>query len=121
MIETENPNIESVDSPLDFTADAALKVSELIEEEDNQDLKLRVYVQGGGCSGFQYGFTFDEEQQDDDTAVDRDGVRLLVDPMSFQYLIGAKIDYKDDLDGARFIINNPNASTTCGCGSSFSA
>ena len=111
----------SPESPLDFTADAASKVLELIEEEQNEALKLRVYVQGGGCSGFQYGFTFDEDQQEDDTAVDKDGVRLLVDPMSFQYLIGAKIDYKDDIDGARFIINNPNASTTCGCGSSFSA
>ncbi|MGH1426999.1 MAG: iron-sulfur cluster insertion protein ErpA [Arenicella sp.] len=108
-------------SPLEFTEGAAAKVLELIEEEQNNALKLRVYVQGGGCSGFQYGFTFDEDQQDDDTAVDKDGVRLLVDPMSFQYLIGAKIDYKDDIDGARFIINNPNASTTCGCGSSFSA
>jgi len=117
MIEVEQVS----QSPLDFTADAASKVSELIQEEDNPELKLRVYVQGGGCSGFQYGFTFDEEQQEDDTAVDKDGVRLLVDPMSFQYLIGAKIDYKDDIDGARFIINNPNASTTCGCGSSFSA
>lgn len=107
--------------PLDFTAEAASKVAELIAEEENEALKLRVYVQGGGCSGFQYGFTFDEDQQEDDTAVDKDGVRLLVDPMSFQYLIGAKIDYKDDIDGARFIINNPNASTTCGCGSSFSA
>ncbi|MCL4146832.1 UNVERIFIED_CONTAM: hypothetical protein GTU68_065205 [Idotea baltica] len=121
MIETENPTVETIPSALDFTTQAASKVSELIEEEDNQDLKLRVYVQGGGCSGFQYGFTFDEDQQEDDTAVDKDGVRLLVDPMSFQYLIGAKIDYKDDIDGARFIINNPNASTTCGCGSSFSA
>ena len=110
-----------VATPLDFTEDAAAKVLELIEEEQNDALKLRVYVQGGGCSGFQYGFTFDEDQQDDDTAVDKDGVRLLVDPMSFQYLIGAKIDYKDDIDGARFSINNPNASTTCGCGSSFSA
>jgi len=117
MIEVEEAPL----GPLDFTAAAAGKVSELIEEEDNTELKLRVYVQGGGCSGFQYGFTFDEDQQDDDTAVDKDGVRLLVDPMSFQYLIGAKIDYKDDIDGARFIINNPNASTTCGCGSSFSA
>jgi len=117
MIEVE----QAVLDPLDFTAAAAGKVSELIEEEDNTELKLRVYVQGGGCSGFQYGFTFDEDQQEDDTAVDKDGVRLLVDPMSFQYLIGAKIDYKDDIDGARFIINNPNASTTCGCGSSFSA
>jgi len=100
MIEVEQAPL----GPLDFTTAAAGKVAELIEEEDNTELKLRVYVQGGGCSGFQYGFTFDEDQQDDDTAVDKDGVRLLVDPMSFQYLIGAKIDYKDDLDGARFII-----------------
>ena len=119
MIQTENASTAA--SPLDFTSAAASKVAELIAEEDNEQLKLRVYVQGGGCSGFQYGFTFDEEQLEDDTAVATDGVRLLVDPMSFQYLIGAKIDYKDDLDGARFIINNPNASTTCGCGSSFSA
>jgi len=116
-------NIETTPqaAPLEFTTDAAGKVLELIEEEQNDALKLRVYVQGGGCSGFQYGFTFDEDQQEDDTAVDKDGVRLIVDPMSFQYLIGARIDYKDDIDGARFIINNPNASTTCGCGSSFSA
>ena len=100
---------------------AVQKVRALVTEEENDELKLRVFITGGGCSGFQYGFTFDEEQLDDDTAVDTDGVRLLVDPMSFQYLIGAKIDYKDDLDGARFIINNPNATTTCGCGSSFSA
>jgi iron-sulfur cluster insertion protein len=108
-------------SPLEFTSDAASKVSELIEEEQNPELKLRVFVQGGGCSGFQYGFTFDEQQQEDDSVVDRDGVRLLIDPMSFQYLIGSKIDFRDDLEGARFIINNPNASTTCGCGSSFAA
>jgi len=114
MIETEQ--VTQNTQPLDFTSSAASKVAELIEEEANEQLK-----QGGGCSGFQYGFTFDEDQQDDDTAVDKEGVRLLVDPMSFQYLIGAKIDYKDDIDGARFIINNPNASTTCGCGSSFSA
>jgi len=119
MIETEQVSPQT--SPLEFTSDAATKVAELIEEEENEQLKLRVYVQGGGCSGFQYGFTFDEDQQEDDMAVDKGGVRLLVDPMSFQYLIGARIDYKDDLDGARFIINNPNASTTCGCGSSFSA
>ncbi len=118
MIEIESPQAAS---PLDFTSAAAHKVAELIREEANEELKLRVYVQGGGCSGFQYGFTFDEEQLEDDTSVDTDGVRLLVDPMSFQYLIGAKIDYKDDLDGARFIINNPNATTTCGCGSSFAA
>jgi len=121
MSTATSPEMNATDAPLEFTTDAASKVLELIEEEDNENLKLRVYVQGGGCSGFQYGFTFDEDQQEDDTAVDRDGVRLLVDPMSFQYLIGAKIDYKDDMEGARFIINNPNASTTCGCGSSFSA
>lgn len=108
-------------APLDFTDSAADKVKELIEEEKNPELKLRVYVQGGGCSGFQYGFTFDEDRQDDDTSVEKNGVTLLIDPMSFQYLMGAKIDYKDDLEGARFIINNPNAATTCGCGSSFSA
>lgn len=108
-------------APLEFTDSAAAKVKQLIEEESNPALKLRVFVQGGGCSGFQYGFTFDEDQQDDDTAIDKGGVTLLVDPMSFQYLMGAKIDYKEDLEGARFIINNPNATTTCGCGSSFSA
>ena len=117
-------NVEKVDAvaqPLEFTRPPAAKVAELIQWEENDALKLRVYGQGGGWSGFQYGFTFDEQQQEDDTAVDKDGVRLLVDPMSFQYLIGAKIDFKDDIDGARFIINNPNAQTTCGCGSSFSA
>lgn len=108
-------------APLDFTDSAADKVKELIDEEKNPELKLRVFVQGGGCSGFQYGFTFDEDRQDDDTAVEKNGVTLLIDPMSFQYLMGAKIDYKEDLEGARFIINNPNAATTCGCGSSFSA
>lgn len=110
-----------IPAPLDFTDSAAHKVKELIEEEDNDQLKLRVFIQGGGCSGFQYGFTFEEERQGDDTAVENAGVTLLVDPMSLQYLMGAKIDYKEDLEGARFIINNPNASTTCGCGSSFSA
>lgn len=110
-----------IPAPLDFTDSAAAKVKELIDEEKNPALKLRVYVQGGGCSGFQYGFTFDEDRQDDDTAVEKNGVTLLIDPMSFQYLMGAKIDYKEDLEGARFIINNPNATTTCGCGSSFSA
>lgn len=119
MIETQVGTAGA--APLEFTIAAAHKVADLIREEDNENLKLRVYIQGGGCSGFQYGFTFDEQQQDDDTAVDKEGVRLLIDPMSFQYLIGAKIDYKDDLEGARFIINNPNAQTTCGCGSSFSA
>ncbi|HHS99805.1 MAG TPA: iron-sulfur cluster insertion protein ErpA [Thiomicrospira sp.] len=106
--------------PLDFTEAAAGKVSGLIEEEQNPNLKLRVYITGGGCSGFSYGFTFDEDQADDDTVVTKEGVTLLVDPMSFQYLVGAKIDYLEDLQGARFVIENPNATTTCGCGSSFS-
>jgi len=110
-----------IPAPLEFTDSAAAKVKELIEEEDNQELKLRVFIQGGGCSGFQYGFTFEEDQQDGDTAVENGDVTLLVDPMSLQYLAGAKIDYKEDLEGARFIINNPNATTTCGCGSSFAA
>ncbi|MEA3404738.1 MAG: iron-sulfur cluster insertion protein ErpA [Pseudomonadota bacterium] len=107
-------------TPLDFTEAAAAKVSGLIEEEQNPNLKLRVYITGGGCSGFSYGFTFDEDQADDDTVVTKEGVTLLVDPMSFQYLVGAKIDYLEDLQGARFVIENPNATTTCGCGSSFS-
>jgi iron-sulfur cluster insertion protein len=109
------------ETPLVFTDAAATKVSELIRGEDNPRLKLRVFVQGGGCSGFQYGFTFDEDEQDGDTCIENQGVKLLVDPMSFQYLIGAEIDYKEDLEGAQFIIRNPNAKTTCGCGSSFSA
>ncbi|HLT98367.1 MAG TPA: iron-sulfur cluster insertion protein ErpA [Burkholderiaceae bacterium] len=116
--------IESVDlqappSPIMFSDAAAAKVKELLAEEANPELKLRVFVQGGGCSGFQYGFTFDETVNDDDTTIVKEGVELLVDPMSFQYLVGAEIDYKDDLDGAQFVIRNPNATTTCGCGSSF--
>ncbi|MBL8225231.1 MAG: iron-sulfur cluster insertion protein ErpA [Chromatiales bacterium] len=114
----------TIDSPaptLIFTRPAAAKVAELIAEEGNPNLKLRVFVQGGGCSGFQYGFTFDENPEDGDTHVQNEGVTLLVDPMSIQYLAGAEIDYKDDLEGARFVIRNPNAKTTCGCGSSFSA
>ena len=103
-----------------FTDSAAAKVSELIREEGNPNLKLRVFVSGGGCSGFQYGFTFDENEEDGDTCVENQGVRLLVDPMSFQYLTGAEIDYREDLEGAQFVIRNPNAQTTCGCGSSFS-
>lgn len=103
-----------------FTDAAALKVSDLIAQEDNDDLKLRVFISGGGCSGFQYGFTFDEEIQDGDIRVEKHGVTLLVDPMSIQYLIDAEIDYKEDLEGSRFVIRNPNAATTCGCGSSFS-
>jgi iron-sulfur cluster insertion protein len=106
--------------PLNFTDAAASKVGQLIEQEGNSALKLRVYVQGGGCSGFQYGFTFDEEIQEGDTEIENAGVKLLVDPMSVQYLMGAEIDYREDLAGAQFIIRNPNAATTCGCGSSFS-
>jgi iron-sulfur cluster insertion protein len=113
--------------PMTFTESAAAKTWELIQEEGNYELKLRVYVTGGGCSGFQYGFTFDEAVSDDDTVItrtldaDKVAVQLLVDPMSFQYLVGAEIDYKEDIEGAQFIIRNPNAKTTCGCGSSFSA
>jgi iron-sulfur cluster insertion protein len=109
--------------PLIFTDNAAAKVWELIQEEDNYNLKLRAYVTGGGCSGFQYGFSFDEEAQPDDTIVSKKvgtgEVQLLVDPLSFQYLVGAEIDYKEDIEGEQFIIRNPNAKTTCGCGSSF--
>jgi iron-sulfur cluster insertion protein len=105
---------------LTFTSAAAAKVSQLIDEEGNPDLMLRVYVQGGGCSGFQYGFSFDENETDGDSKVITDGVTLLIDPMSFQYLVGAEIDYTEGLQGAQFVIRNPNASTTCGCGSSFS-
>jgi iron-sulfur cluster insertion protein len=104
-----------------FTDAAAAKVGELIREESNPNLKLRVFVQGGGCSGFQYGFTFDESIEEGDTQVANQGVTLLIDPMSIQYLSGAEIDYREDMEGAQFVIRNPNASTTCGCGSSFSA
>jgi iron-sulfur cluster insertion protein len=107
--------------PLVFTDSAAAKVAELIREEGNPALKLRVYVQGGGCSGFQYGFTFDEAVEEGDMTVENMGVTLLIDPMSFQYLINAEIDYREGLEGAQFVIRNPNAKTTCGCGSSFAA
>lgn len=107
--------------PIIFTDSAAHKVSELIAEEGNDNLKLRVYISGGGCSGFQYGFTFDEEVNEDDTCVEKGGVMVLIDSMSIQYLNGAEIDYKEDASGAQFVIRNPNATTTCGCGSSFSA
>jgi iron-sulfur cluster insertion protein len=103
-----------------FTDAAARKVMELIMEEANPELKLRVYISGGGCSGFQYGFTFDEEAAEDDIRITNDGVTLVVDPMSFQYLAGAEVDYTENLQGAQFVIRNPNATTTCGCGSSFS-
>ncbi len=114
------PRWDDSEAVLNFTDAAAKKVGQLIEQEGNSELKLRVYIQGGGCSGFQYGFTFDEEVQEGDTSVVNGGVTLLVDPMSVQYLTGAEIDYKEDLSGAQFIIRNPNATTTCGCGSSFS-
>ncbi|WP_236822588.1 iron-sulfur cluster insertion protein ErpA [Andreprevotia sp. IGB-42] len=107
-------------SPFLFSDSAAGKVAELIAEEGNPDLKLRVFVTGGGCSGFQYGFTFDEITNEDDTTVEKAGVQLLVDPMSYQYLVGAEIDYVESLEGSQFTIKNPNAQSTCGCGSSFS-
>ena len=113
--------MQQVPTGIVFTDAAASKVSELIAEESNPNLKLRVFISGGGCSGFQYGFTFDEDVEDGDSQVENQGVTLLVDPMSVQYLMGAEIDYKEDLEGARFVIRNPNATTTCGCGSSFSA
>ena len=113
--------VTEMPAPLVFTNNAADKVRQLIDEEGNADLKLRVFVTGGGCSGFQYGFTFDEVQNEDDTVMEKNGVQLLVDPMSYQYLIGAEIDYSEGLEGAQFVIKNPNATTTCGCGSSFSA
>ncbi|MFZ1343180.1 iron-sulfur cluster insertion protein ErpA [Thiothrix eikelboomii] len=107
-------------SPLVFTNAAAAKVKQLIDEENNAALMLRVFVTGGGCSGFQYGFTFDEAEGEGDTMVENGGVKLLIDPMSFQYMVGAEIDYTEGLEGAQFVIRNPNATTTCGCGSSFS-
>ncbi len=113
--------VAELPAPLVFTDNAANKVKELINEEGNEELKLRVFVTGGGCSGFQYGFTFDEETSEDDTAMQKNGVTLLIDPMSYQYLIGAEIDYQENLEGSQFVIKNPNAKSTCGCGSSFSA
>jgi iron-sulfur cluster insertion protein len=106
-------------APLLFTDNAANKVKTLIEEEGNTELKLRVFVTGGGCSGLQYGFTFDEISNEDDTVMEKNGVKLLIDPMSYQYLIGAEIDYTEGLEGAQFVIKNPGATSTCGCGSSF--
>ena len=117
---TDTPTTE-MPLPFVFTDAAADKVKQLIDEEGNPELKLRVFVQGGGCSGFQYGFTFDEAINEDDTVMDKAGVQLLIDSMSYQYLVGAEIDYKDDLNGAQFVIKNPNATSTCGFGSSFSA
>ncbi len=115
-----NAPVEMMPAPLLFTDNAANKVKALIVEEGNAELKLRVFVSGGGCSGFQYGFTFEEKPNEDDTVLEKNGVQLLIDPMSYQYLVGSEIDYKEDLEGAQFVIKNPNATTTCGCGSSFS-
>ena len=112
--------VTEMPAPLIFSDSAANKVKQLIDEEGNPDLKLRVFVTGGGCSGFQYGFTFDETQNEDDAAMQKNGVTLLIDPMSYQYLTGAEIDYQEGLEGAQFVIKNPNAQSTCGCGSSFS-
>ena len=111
---------EFVPTPFYFSEAAASKVKRLIEEEGNDELALRVYVTGGGCSGFQYGFSFDETVNEDDTVVEKNGARLLVDSLSYQYLVGSEVDYKESLEGAQFVIRNPNAATTCGCGSSFS-
>ncbi|MHB1951713.1 MAG: iron-sulfur cluster insertion protein ErpA [Acidiferrobacteraceae bacterium] len=112
--------VAEMPSPLIFTDSAARKVKALIAEENNPALMLRVFVSGGGCSGFQYGFTFDEQVQEGDTKIANGDVTLLVDPMSFQYLSGAEIDYQEGLEGAQFVIKNPQAKSTCGCGSSFS-
>ena len=112
--------VTETQDPLIFTDNAVNKVKQLIDEEGNAELKLRVFVSGGGCSGFQYGFTFDEMANEDDTVMSKNGVQLLIDPMSFQYLAGAEIDYQESLEGSQFVIRNPNATTTCGCGSSFS-
>jgi iron-sulfur cluster insertion protein len=113
--------VTEMPAPLVFSDSAAQKVKELIDEEGNDQLKLRVFVSGGGCSGFQYGFTFDEEINEDDATMEKNGVTLLIDAMSYQYLVGAEIDYQESIEGAQFVIKNPNASSTCGCGSSFSA
>lgn len=122
MVDIDNIQITATQAPpsIVFTDAAALKVRELLEDEDNDELNLRVFIQGGGCSGFQYGFTFDEKFEDGDQAFENDGIKLVVDPMSFQYLMGAEVDYTDSVDGSQFVIRNPNAQTTCGCGSSFS-
>ena len=111
---------DDVAVPLEFTEAAANKVKTLIADEDNPDLKLRVYITGGGCSGFQYGFTFDDQVNDGDMTIEKQGVALVVDPMSLQYLVGGSVDYTEGLEGSRFIVTNPNATSTCGCGYSFS-
>ena len=111
---------ETTALPLQFTEAAARKVQNLISDEENPNLKLRVYITGGGCSGFQYGFTFDDKINDGDMTIEKAGVALVVDPMSLQYLVGGSVDYTEGLEGSRFVVTNPNAKTTCGCGSSFS-
>ena len=123
MTEVVNPsdvNNEAPPLPIQFSDAAAIKVKQLVEEEENPELKLRVYVTGGGCSGFQYGFTFDEAVNPGDTEVEKQGVSMVIDPMSLQYLVGGTVDYTEGLEGSRFFVNNPNAETTCGCGASFS-
>lgn len=120
IVKTMLETIDKLPDPLVFTDSAASKVKQLIADEENEDLMLRVFISGGGCSGFQYGFTFDETVSDGDTVVEKEGVKLLIDPMSIQYLTGAEIDFSESLEGAQFVIRNPNAQTTCGCGSSFS-
>ncbi len=123
MTEVVNPadaNVETPPLPIQFSDAAAIKVKQLVEEEENPELKLRVYVTGGGCSGFQYGFTFDEAVNPGDTEVEKQGVTMVIDPMSLQYLVGGTVDYTEGLEGSRFFVNNPNAETTCGCGASFS-
>ncbi len=111
---------ETIPPSIVLTANAAKKVSALKQEEENNDLKLRVFITGGGCAGFSYGFTFDEKVNDGDAVIERDGVTMVIDSLSFQYLAGSEVDYTEGLQGSRFVINNPNATTTCGCGSSFS-
>ncbi len=112
---------EELEPILILTDSAVRKIKELIDEEGDPALKLRVFVSGGGCSGFQYGFTFDDNENEGDTRVIKDGITVLVDPMSYSYVLGAEVDYQEDLNGSQFSIKNPNATTTCGCGSSFSA
>lgn len=123
MTETVNPaevSTQAPELPIQFSDAAAIKVKQLVEEEENPELKLRVYVTGGGCSGFQYGFTFDEDTNPGDMQIEKQGVSMVIDPMSLQYLVGGTVDYTEGLEGSRFFVNNPNASTTCGCGASFS-
>jgi len=120
MVTPSDLSAETPELPIQFSDAAASKVKQLVEEEENPSLKLRVYVTGGGCSGFQYGFTFDEDVNPGDTEVEKQGVSMVIDPMSLQYLVGGTVDYTEGLEGSRFFVNNPNASTTCGCGASFS-